>query len=71
MLSDKPKLVFTDLSGKVTLEARLPCQQIKQLSASQMTDCQFLIASQLKQQPKQTPEQQYLTALYLVGESKQ
>ena len=52
MLSDKPKLVFTDIAGKVTLEARLPCQQIKQ-------------------QPKQTAEQQYLTALYLVGESKQ
>ena len=52
MLSDKPKLIFTDLSGKVTLEARLPCQQIKQ-------------------QPKQTAEQQYLTALCLVGESKQ
>ena len=30
MLSDKPKLIFTDMSGKVTLEARLPCQQIKQ-----------------------------------------
>ena len=52
MLSDKPKLVFTDLSGKVTLEARLPCQQIKK-------------------QPKQTPEQAFLTALYNVGEAKQ
>ena len=30
MLSDKPKLVFSDIGGKVTLEARLPCQQIKQ-----------------------------------------
>lgn len=30
MLSDKPKLVFTDIAGKVTYESRLPCQQIKQ-----------------------------------------
>ena len=30
MLSDKPKLIFSDIGGKVTLEARLPCQQIKQ-----------------------------------------
>lgn len=30
MLSDKPKLVFTDIMGKQTIEARLPCQQIKQ-----------------------------------------
>ena len=30
MLSDKPKLVFTDISGKPTIEAYLPCQQIKQ-----------------------------------------
>ena len=52
MLSDKPKLIFTDMSGKVTLEARLPCQQIKQ-------------------QPKQTAEQAFLTALYNVGEAKQ
>ena len=30
MLSDKPKLVFSDISGNVTLEASLPYQQIKQ-----------------------------------------
>lgn len=30
MLSDKPKLVFTDIAGRVTLESKLPCQQIKQ-----------------------------------------
>lgn len=30
MLSDKPKLIFSDMGGSVTLEARLPCQQIKQ-----------------------------------------
>lgn len=30
MLSDKPKLVFSDIGGHVTLEARLPSQQIKQ-----------------------------------------
>ena len=30
MLSDKPKLIFSDMGGNVTLEARLPCQQIKQ-----------------------------------------
>lgn len=29
MLTDKPKLIFTDIIGKPTLEARLPCQQIK------------------------------------------
>ncbi len=29
MLSDKPKLVFTDIAGKVTLESTLPVQQIK------------------------------------------
>lgn len=30
MLSDKPKLIFTDISGRVTLESTLPCRQIKQ-----------------------------------------
>lgn len=30
MLSDKPKLVFTDIAGKPTIEAYLPSQQIKQ-----------------------------------------
>lgn len=30
MLSDKPKLIFTDIAGKQTIEAYLPCQQIKQ-----------------------------------------
>ena len=29
MLSDKPKLIFSDMGGNVTLEARLPAQQIK------------------------------------------
>jgi hypothetical protein len=29
MLSDKPKLVFTDIAGRVTLESTLPVQQIK------------------------------------------
>lgn len=29
MLSDKPKLIFTDIAGKPTIEARLPSQQIK------------------------------------------
>ena len=52
MLSDKPKLVFSDIGGHVTLEARLPSQQIKQ-------DAKAL-----------TPEQQYLKALYNVGESR-
>ena len=50
MLSDKPKIVFSDMGGNVTLEARLPCQQIKQAE-------------------KPTPEQQYLKALYNVGEA--
>lgn len=50
MLSDTPKLVFSDIDGNVTLEAHLPSQQIKQAE-------------------KQTPEQQYLKALYNVGES--
>jgi len=50
MLSDRPKLIFSDMGGNVTLEARLPCQQIKQTE-------------------KQTPEQQYLKALYNVGEA--
>ena len=52
MLTDKPKLIFSDMGGNVTLEARLPSQQIKQAE-------------------KQTPEQQYLKALYTVGEAKQ
>lgn len=30
MLSDRPRLVFSDIGGKVTLEARFPYQQIKQ-----------------------------------------
>ena len=30
MLSDKPKLIFSDIGGNVTLEASLPYQQIKQ-----------------------------------------
>ena len=30
MLSDKPKLVFTDIAGRVTMETALPSQQIKQ-----------------------------------------
>jgi hypothetical protein len=29
MLADKPKLVFTDIAGKVTYETRLPSQHIK------------------------------------------
>lgn len=53
MLSDKPKLVFSDMGGNITLEARLPCQQIKQAAKAL------------------TPEQQYLKALYTVGEAKQ
>lgn len=50
MLTDKPKLIFSDMGGKVTLEARLPSQQIKQAK-------------------KPSPEQQYLKALYNVGEA--
>jgi len=53
MLADTPKLIFSDISGKVTLEARLTSQQIKQAAKAL------------------TPEQQYLKALYNVGESKQ
>lgn len=53
MLVDKPKLVFSDISGKVTLEASLTSQQIKQAAKAL------------------TPEQQYLKALYTVGEAKQ
>lgn len=49
-LSDKPKLVLSDIGGRVTVEARLPVQQIKQAE-------------------KPTPEQQYLTELYNVGEA--
>ena len=30
MMTDKPKLIFSDIGGRVTLEARLPSQQIKQ-----------------------------------------
>jgi hypothetical protein len=52
MLADKPKLVFTDIAGKVTYETRLPYQHIKQAE-------------------KPTPEQQYLKALYNVGEAAQ
>lgn len=37
MLSDKPKLIFTDISGNHTIEARLPCQQIKQAKQYQPT----------------------------------
>ena len=37
MLSDKPKLVFTDIAGKQTIEAYLPCQQIKQAKQYQPT----------------------------------
>ena len=37
MLSDKPKLVFTDIAGKPTIEAYLPCQQIKQAKQYQHT----------------------------------
>lgn len=29
-LSDKPKIIFSDIGGHVTLEARLPSHQIKQ-----------------------------------------
>lgn len=52
MLADKPKLVFTDIAGKVALETALPSQYIKQAE-------------------KPTSEQQYLKALYNVGESTQ
>ena len=34
MLSDKPKLVFTDIAGRVTYESTLPNQQIKQSKES-------------------------------------
>ena len=51
MLTDNPKLIFSDMGGNVTLEARLPCQQIKQAE-------------------KHTPKQQYLKALYTVGEAE-
>ena len=37
MLSDKPKLVFTDIAGKQTIEAYLPCQLIKQAKQYQPT----------------------------------
>jgi hypothetical protein len=37
MLVDKPKLIFTDMMGKVTLEANLPSQQIKQSKQYQPT----------------------------------
>ena len=30
MLADAPKLIFSDIGGRVTVEARLPVQQIKQ-----------------------------------------
>lgn len=53
MLSDKPKLIFSDISGQVTLEAQLPDSLLRE------------------QAQKQTPEQQYLTALYNVGEAIQ
>ena len=33
-LSDKPKLVFTDIVGRVTMETALPVQQIKQAKES-------------------------------------
>ena len=51
MLSDKPKLVFSDIGGRVTLEARLPDSLLRE------------------QAQKQTPEQQYLKALYTTGEA--
>lgn len=37
MLSDKPKLIFTDIAGKPTLSASLPCQQINQAKQYQPT----------------------------------
>ena len=54
MVSDKPKLVFTDMAGKVTYESYLPSQQIKQAKLS----------------PKEQVLQDYFKALYTVGESK-
>lgn len=41
MLSDKPKLVFTDISGRVTLETTLPSQQIKQAKQSLTPEQQY------------------------------
>ena len=43
MLSDKPKLIFSDMGGDVTLEAHLPMQQIKQ-AEKQTPEQAFLIA---------------------------
>ena len=37
MLSDKPKLVFTNIAGRQTVEASLPYQQIKQSKQYQPT----------------------------------
>lgn len=72
MLSDKPKLVFTDIAGKPTIEAYLPCQQIKQLLTIKDCDCQFLIAQQLKQakQYQPTPLESFNYALLQCGEAK-
>lgn len=41
MPSDKPKLVFTDISGRVTLESTLPCQQIRQSNQSLTPEQQY------------------------------
>lgn len=71
MLSDKPKLIFSDMGGKVTLEARL------HVSLSQKDETKVRVfdenrtsCQQIKQAAKAlTPEQQYLKALYTVGEA--
>lgn len=71
MLSDKPKLIFSDMGGKVTLEAYLPMQQIKQAEKQTPVPIENRNCSLRFREETQTPEQQYLKALYTVGEAKQ
>lgn len=69
MLSDKPKLIFSDIGGKVTLEARLPCQQIKQQQQQTHVQIEDRNCSSLFHKETRTPEQAFLTALYNTGEA--
>ena len=42
MLSDSHKLIFSDISGRVTLEARLTSQQIKQAAKALTPEQRYL-----------------------------
>lgn len=70
MLSDKPKLVFTDIAGRVTLESKLLVSlSQKDETLVRVFDENRTSYQQIKQAEKPTPMQQYLSALYNVGEA--